>query len=242
MHFIQKYFWVFSVFLLPLLYIIVATTFYLIFYVWKRDRYQKSKIQPGGLSSAQLKRELTYSAISLAIFGGTGYFVFLLYRFHLSSIYFQISGFGTFYFFLSVVFMVLFHDMYFYWTHRLLHLPGWYEKVHLVHHLSSNPSPFTSLAFHPVESFIQALVLPLMVSIIPAHPFAIFMFLVYMVYKNVRGHAGYELTTMEDRNRNLNQMHSYSVHHNMHHLHGRGNYGLYFTMWDRLMRTWRKQE
>jgi len=65
---------------------------------------------------------------------------------------------------------------------------------------------------------------------------------VYMVYKNVRGHAGYELTTMEDRNRNLNQMHSYSVHHNMHHLHGRGNYGLYFTMWDRLMRTWRKQE
>ena len=135
--------------------------------------------------------------------------------------------------------MILFHDMYFYWTHRLLHLPGWYQKIHSVHHLSSNPSPFTSLSFHPVESFIQALVLPLMVIVIPAHPVAIFLFLLYMVYKNVRGHTGYEFTTDAQRENKWNKIHNYSIHHSAHHLNGRDNYGLYFTIWDRLMRTFK---
>jgi len=239
---IEKYFWVFSVFLLPLLYVIVATAFYLRFYVWRKNEFKENKIQAGSLSKLQLRRELIYSAISLSVFCLTGFVVFLIYRYHLSSIYLNIKSHSFFYFFLSIVLMILFHDMYFYWTHRLLHLPGWYQKVHSVHHLSSNPSPFTSLAFHPVESVIQALVLPLMVIIIPSHPFAIFVFLVYMVYKNVRGHAGYEFTTVAQRKRKWNLVHSYSIHHNLHHRRGRDNYGLYFTVWDRLMKTFAKDE
>jgi lathosterol oxidase len=241
MDFIQKYFWLLSIFLLPTLYIIVAAVFYLLFYVWRNDKYREKKIQPDPLSRAQLRREFVYSAVSLVIFAMTGFLDFLLYRYNLSSIYLEFDRYGIFYFFLSVALMILFHDMYFYWTHRLLHLPGWYEKVHRVHHLSSNPSPFTSLAFHPIESVIQALVLPLMVVIIPTNPFAIFIFLVYMVYKNVRGHAGYEFTTADQRQEKWNQLHSYSIYHNLHHLHGRNNYGLYFTIWDRLMNTFRKE-
>lgn len=242
MNFIDRYFLVFSIFLLPTLYIIVATAFYLIFYVWKKTEFNESKIQADALSHVQLRRELIYSAVSLAIFSLTGFVVFLLYNNHLSWIYLDINSRSMFYFFSSIMLMILFHDMYFYWTHRLLHLPGWYQKVHSIHHLSSNPSPFTSLAFHPIESVIQALVLPLMVVIIPLHPFAIFSFLIYMVYKNVRGHAGYEFTTADQRKRKWNQVHSYSIHHNLHHLHGRDNYGLYFTIWDRLMKTFRKEE
>ncbi|HEX6845704.1 MAG TPA: sterol desaturase family protein [Chitinophagaceae bacterium] len=240
MYFIEKYFWVFSVFLLPVLYIMVATVFYLVFYVWKKNEYSVNKIQAGPLSRLQFRRELAYGFISLVIFAITGFVVFLLYRYRISVIYFDINSYGFFYFFLSIILLIFFHDMYFYWTHRLLHLPGWYQQVHSIHHLSSNPSPFTSLSFHPVESVIQALVLPLMVVIIPAHPFAIFFFLIYMVYKNVRGHAGFEFTTSSRRGSTWNKVHSYSIHHNLHHLHGRGNYGLYFTIWDRMMKTLRK--
>jgi len=242
MDIIEKYFCVFSVFLLPVLYIIVATAFYLRFYVWKKNEFKEKKIQADSLSNLQLRRELIYSAISLSVFCLTGFVVFLIYRYHLSSIYLDIKSHSIFYFLLSIVFMIVFHDMYFYWTHRLLHLPGWYQRVHSVHHLSSNPSPFTSLAFHPIESVIQALVLPLMVIIIPSHPFAIFVFLVYMVYKNVRGHAGYEFSTVEQRKRKWNLVHSYSIHHNLHRRRGRDNYGLYFTVWDRLMKTFAKDE
>ncbi len=242
MHFIEKYFWVFSVFLLPVLYLIIASAFYLVFYVWKKAEYSKSKIQSDILHRLQLRRELVYGFISLVIFAITGFCVFLLYRFKISSIYLDINHYGILYFFLSIVLMIFFHDFYFYWTHRLLHLPGWYQKVHSIHHLSSNPSPFTSLSFHPIESVIQALVLPLMVVIIPSHPVAIFFFLVYMVYKNVRGHAGYEFTTSSHRENKWNKVHSYSIHHNLHHLFGRANYGLYFTIWDRMMNTFRKGE
>jgi sterol desaturase/sphingolipid hydroxylase (fatty acid hydroxylase superfamily) len=242
MNFIDQYFWVFSIFLLPALYIIVATAFYLIFYAWKKIDFNENKIQANAVSHVQLRRELIYSAVSLAIFCLTGLVVFLLYQNHLSEIYLDITNRSLAYFFLSILLMILFHDMYFYWTHRLLHLPGWYQKVHSIHHRSSNPSPFTSLAFHPIEAVIQGLVLPLMVLIIPLHPFAIFAFLIYMVYKNVRGHAGFEFTTADQRKKKWNQVHSYSIHHNLHHLHGRDNYGLYFTIWDRVMRTFRKEE
>ena len=36
--------------------------------------------------------------------------------------------------FLYVPAMLLWHDTYFYWTHRLLHHPWWLRHVHGVHH------------------------------------------------------------------------------------------------------------
>ena len=45
MYFIHKYFWVFSVFLLPVLYLLVTTAFYMVFFVWKKKEYGGSKIQ-----------------------------------------------------------------------------------------------------------------------------------------------------------------------------------------------------
>jgi Delta7-sterol 5-desaturase len=241
MNFIEKYFWIFSSFLVPVLYLVVANLFYIILYVGK-IKYKNSKIQTDNATCTQIKRELLCSSISLAVFTGMGFSVFLLHHYGFSRIYFDIRKYGMGYFFLSILLMIVFHDMYFYWTHRLLHQPGWYEKIHQVHHLSSNPSPFTSLSFHPLEAIIQAAVLPLIIVIIPSHAFAIFIFLVYMVYKNVRGHAGYEFTSGDYRQNKWNRLHSYSVHHNLHHSHGRGNYGLYFTIWDRLMKTLRKEE
>lgn len=242
MNLIEKYFGVLATFLLPALYLIVAVFFYLLLYVWKNDSYKGNKIQPGHADTIQIKSEISYGIISLSIFCVTGFLVFVLQRLGYSLIYFQPLKYGVIYLVISVVLMMLFHDMYFYWTHRLLHLNGWYQKVHSVHHLSSNPSPFTSLSFHPVEGLIQAMALPLMIVIIPAHPFALFCFLCFMVYKNVRGHAGYEFTTPAHRKTRWNSFHNYSVQHNEHHLYGRGNYGLYFTFWDRIMNTFRKEE
>ena len=242
MNFIEKYFWIFSTFLVPFLYLVVATAFYFVLYVWKNKQFNKSKTQAAQVEVSQINRELIYGLGSLILFAAMGFTVFLLYHYGYSRIYLHSWKYGIVYFFFSVVLMILFHDMYFYWTHRLLHLPGWYQRVHSIHHLSSNPSPFTALSFHPVEAIIQAAVLPLMIVIIPAHPFAIFVFLMYMVYKNVRGHAGYEFTDTALRQNKLNRLHSYAIHHNQHHLYGSHNYGLYFTIWDRLLKTFRKEE
>lgn len=240
MNIIEKYFLIFSTLLVPFLYIVVATSFYLFFYKWKSDAYRNYKIQQVKTAPAQLKKELFFGIISLMIFAAMGFVLYLLYHYGHSRIYLDINKYGIFYFVVSVILMMVFHDMYFYWTHRLLHLPGWYQKIHTIHHQSTNPSPFTSLSFHPVEAIIQAAILPLIVITIPAHPIAIFIFLAFMVYKNVRGHAGYEFTTPAERQKERKWLQSYSIDHNEHHLYGRGNYGLYFTIWDRLMHTFRK--
>ena len=180
-----------------------------------------------------------YGLISLLVFMAMGFVVYLLFQSGFTRIYFNIHKYRILYFLLSVLLMIILHDVYFYWTHRLLHLPGWYQKIHFVHHQSTNPSPFTSLSFHPAEALIQAIILPLIVIIIPAHPVAIFIFLIFMVYKNVRGHAGYEFTSETERRKKRKWLQSYSIDHNEHHLYGRGNYGLYFNLWDRLMHTFR---
>mmetsp|Transcript_5584 Transcript_5584/g.7321 ORF Transcript_5584/g.7321 Transcript_5584/m.7321 type:complete len:204 (+) Transcript_5584:443-1054(+) len=58
---------------------------------------------------------------------------------------------GLFY----VVWLVLWSDFHFYWTHRLLHENEWlYKNVHKIHHESYNPDTIAGLSFHPIESLI----------------------------------------------------------------------------------------
>ena len=44
------------------------------------------------------------------------------------------------------------HEVHFFFIHRLIHTPFLYKHVHSVHHNSINPSPWSSLSMHPVES------------------------------------------------------------------------------------------
>ncbi|MFZ6011528.1 MAG: DUF2147 domain-containing protein, partial [Bacteroidota bacterium] len=101
----------------------------------------------------------------------------------------------------------------------------------------TNPSPWAAYSFHPWEALIQALVLPIMVFILPLHTLTIFLFLTYMIVRNVIGHLGFEILPKGfTKNKWLN-WNTAVTHHNMHHEHFHGNYGLYFTWWDKLMNT-----
>lgn len=237
MYFIEKYFWIFCTFLLPALYLVISTLFFCKFYLLSKRIKKYPTIKDPVFTNHQLKREIFYGFTSLVIFAFTGFGVFLSNTYGIGRIYFEFNSYGVVYFILSIFLMMFFHDMYFYWTHRILHLPGWYEKIHTVHHLSTTPSPFTSLSFHPLEAVIQAAVLPLMLMMIPAHFFAISIFLVIMAYNNVRGHTLHDYSKRDKGNWLL----THPIQHNYHHLYGRGNYGLYFTLWDRVMNTFRQE-
>jgi Delta7-sterol 5-desaturase len=241
MNSVQKYFALLSTLLVPVLYCVVATAFYLILYRWSSKRFESKLIQQVSISNRQLRREIRYTLISLAIFGLTGYLLYVVQQSGLTQIYFNVRGFGYTYLLLSIPLMIVLHDTYFYWTHRLLHLRWWYEKIHIVHHLSSSPTPFTALSFHPLEAFIQAVFIPLVVLIIPVHPIALTAFVIYMTVKNVLGHCGYDLTGNIFKNSRYSYWRNSSINHNIHHLYSKDNYGLYFTFWDRLMKTLRSK-
>ena len=42
-----------------------------------------------------------------------------------------------------------------YWTHRFLHTNSFlYIKLHRYHHRSTNVTPFSGFAFHPLDAFL----------------------------------------------------------------------------------------
>jgi lathosterol oxidase len=65
-------------------------------------------------------------------------------------------------------------------------------------------------------------------------------FFLFMIIYNVYGHLGYELYPKNFNKTVLCKYINTSVAHNQHHKYFKGNYGLYFTIWDHLMGTLRE--
>jgi Delta7-sterol 5-desaturase len=140
---------------------------------------------------------------------------------------------------LTLVIYAVIHETYFYWVHRLMHHPALYKRLHLVHHYSVKPSPFASFSFHPAEALLEALILPALILLIPAHPTALIVYLTAMTLSAAFNHLGHELFPTGADQRFGWSLFIGAANHAEHHRTGSGNYGLYFTFWDKLLGTWR---
>jgi Delta7-sterol 5-desaturase len=141
----------------------------------------------------------------------------------------------------SLLGMILAHDTYFYWTHRAMHHRRLFRFFHRTHHRSVTPTPFAAYAFDLPEAVVQAAFLPLWLAVVPTANLVIFLFLAFMITRNVMGHAGLELHGTSSGgwvDHPMLQHINTTTHHDLHHSGGfNTNYGLYFTWWDRLMGT-----
>lgn len=221
-------------------YLIIALLGYLIFYVIFRRAWQHRRIQLRFPMASDYQREIGYSLMTAIIFTIVGYVTFLTPVRQYTHLYTSIGEYGTSYFVLSIVMLLVVHDTYFYWTHRAMHHPAVFRHAHLVHHKSTNPSPWAAMAFHPFEAVVEALYVTVAALIFPVHPLAIFIFLLIMMTYNVYGHLGYELYPKGFSRSRIGRWVNTSVNHNQHHQHFDGNYGLYFLWWDRWMGTIRE--
>ena len=218
-------------------YIVTAGVAFVIFYALLRSLFLSRKIQAAFPPLSDIRREIFYSLSSIAVFAAVGFFAICLKRVGWTYIYFRIDSYGWPYFFFSVAALILLHDTWFYWTHRLMHWRPLFKIAHRVHHQSHNPTPWAAFSFHPIEAFIEAMIYPLVALFLPIHPLAAFLWLLYMTLMNVGGHLGFELFPQGFARHWFFRWHNTSVHHNMHHSHAHCNYGLYFNIWDRLMGT-----
>ena len=228
-----------DIFLLDLLrYLIPTSIFFTLFWVIGRKWWQHLFIQKVFPKQTQLWKEFGYSMSTVLIFSLVGFGIYSSERAGVVTlIYSKISDYGVVYMIVSFILTLVFHDFYFYWTHRLMHLKRLFKYVHRVHHESTNPSPWAAYAFHPWEALVQAMVLPIMVFTMPLHPLTIFLFLTYMIVRNVIGHLGFEILPKGFTKNKWVNWNTAITHHNMHHEHFHYNYGLYFSWWDRLMKT-----
>ncbi|HTB07161.1 MAG TPA: sterol desaturase family protein [Bacteroidia bacterium] len=230
-------FFTYAYLLLLLRYLIIAGVFFLIFYVIKPKRFLKLRIQNAFPKRKDYYREIGYSLLSFIFFA---LFAIVVFRTPLKNhtlIYDHISQYGWGYFILSIILALAIHDAYFYWTHRLMHHPKLFKAFHLVHHKSTNPSPWAAFTFHPLEAMVEAGILPVLVFIIPITKWAVLAFFLISTVINVYGHLGYEIYPAWLIRSKVGKWLNTSVSHNMHHKYFNGNYSFYTRVWDVMMGT-----
>jgi sterol desaturase/sphingolipid hydroxylase (fatty acid hydroxylase superfamily) len=218
-------------------YAIAASIAFAVFWMWRWDALEHRRIQARRPSRKALRREVRYSISTALIFSLVGLGTHQLVRAGVLDMYAHIDERGWPYWIISVALAIVIHDAYFYWTHRAMHHPWLFKHVPRVHHLSTSPSPWAAYAFAPGEALVNALAFPVILAIVPMHELAAFAFLVYMIVMNVIGHLGIELYPRWFVRSRFTRWYSTSTHHNLHHRDFHGNYGLYFTWWDRAMGT-----
>ena len=219
-------------------YFLLALFATVLFYFIFKNKWRFKKIQPSFPQSKDYAREIGYSIPTILIFAFIGYVTNFYEPVAKHTFrYSNINTYGWFWYIAAFPVMAIMHDTYFYWTHRLMHHPKLFKYLHLVHHKSTNPTPWAAYAFHPFEAVVEAGILIVFVFTLPLHLTHTFIFFFFMIVYNVYGHLGYELYPKGFSKSAVGKWINTSVNHNQHHQYFKGNYGLYFLWWDRWMGT-----
>ena len=124
------------------------------------------------------------------------------------------------------------NELHFYLSHRLLHTRWLLRHVHVVHHRSVVPTPFSTYSFHWGEALLLSSVMILWLLVLPLGIGTVVIFPLVSLTVNCIGHMNYALFPRA----NLTDLLAGCRRHTWHHTHG-GNYGFYLPWLDALFRT-----
>jgi sterol desaturase/sphingolipid hydroxylase (fatty acid hydroxylase superfamily) len=218
-------------------YLVFAGVGWVLGYLLFKRHLARRKVIQSYPARSEVYRELRLSLQTVLIYGLVLAATIWATRQGWTQLYWKIGEHSRAWFWGSIALTIVLHDTWFYWTHRLMHHPALFRWFHRAHHRSHNPSPWASYAFSPLEAVMQAAIFPLAVSLYPVHPAAFGLFMLWQITHNVLGHTGYEIYPHWLMDTWLGKVLNTPTNHVMHHEYIRGNYGLYFNVWDRLMGT-----
>lgn len=220
-------------------YFAVAGGAYLLFYtnfsqaglswVGRRLRSQPPKAE-------SIRRDIRLAVVSTLIFATAAAFVIWRYDQGATRLYANLRHYGYGYAAFSFGLVLVLQDTYFYFMHRAFHQPFLFEHFHAGHHRSGEPTPWTSFAFDPAEAVLQAAFLVGITFVIPLNFVVLVALLLTMTIWPVITHLGFQLPSAYSRHW-LSRWLIGPTHHAIHHRKYRLHYGLYFTVWDRLLGT-----
>jgi len=227
--------WIAQIYLRNLvLMILVAGGLHLYFYVWrgqgKNRQYDARPLMKNGRQftfSGQVRDNMFWTLASGVTFW-TAYEVLMFWA--LSNGYVPLLTWAANpVWFVAFFFIIpMWESFYFYWIHRMLHIPFLYKTVHALHHRNINVGPWSGLSMHPVEHVIY-LGTVLIHFIIGAHPLHILFHLQYYTLTAATTHTGFEGMVIKDKNR----LALGTFHHQMHHRYFECNYGGLELPWDK---------
>ena len=187
----------------------------------------------------QIAAEIRWSLLSALIYAIPAGIVLELWRLHgRTQIQWHVDSFATALWWPASVILYLFlHDTWFYWTHRWMHGPALFARVHAVHHASKPPTAWAAMSFHPWEALSGALLIPALAFVIPIHFGALALVLTIATIMGVTNHMGWEMFPRRWVGGWFGRHFISASHHEAHHKHYTCNYGLYFRFWDKACGT-----
>jgi Delta7-sterol 5-desaturase len=218
-------------------YLVAATVMAAILAVFWQAGLAARKLQARQATGRDIRREILASLRSAVVFALLGTTVFVAARQGWITIYHGFDRAGPPYLVLSLAFMLVAHDTWFYWTHRAMHHRRLFALFHRTHHLSHTPTPWAAYSFSVPEAIVQGAFVPLFLALMPMHELAVFVFMIVQIGRNVMGHAGAEVHPAAFGPGRWLGWNNTTTHHDLHHETGRYNFGLYFRWWDKLMGT-----
>lgn len=216
-------------------YFLIAGGAYWFFYLRKSTLNQRSHLTKEVWNSIRQDAEL--SILSAVLFAFAATFIKFKLDAGETPIYFSVEEYGWWYLIFSFVTVLILQDAYFYWLHRVFHHPLLFRWLHQGHHRSSEPTPWTSFAFDPLEAVIHSLFLVAAIFVIPLHIITLIAVLMTMTVWAVVNHLGLVLFPDSAMSRWFGKWFIGPKHHSAHHRRYKVNYGLYFTFWDNLLNT-----
>lgn len=208
-----------------------------LYYRRQAEQPQAWKTQPERDSPARLRRE----EVRLGTFNMTwasvvsGIIMYHIRTGGWSMLYFDFDEYGLSYTLISTVFYFMLVDCSLYWGHRALHIRYLYRTIHRVHHRWRTPSPFTSLAVHPVElgTFQFFSLIPMF--LFPLHPAGVILILIYQQVVSVLDHSGV-------RFHSIFPWQAPAAFHDDHHVYFHVNFSQNMGLWDRIFGSWRRED
>jgi len=123
-------------------------------------------------------------------------------------------------------------DFFFTISHRILHTPYFYTKIHKWHHQYSMAVGICAEYAHPIE-YIIGNTLPFGLSCMilgkSMHVYTYLIWATYRIANTVYGHSGYEFPWQFS---DLLPFNTPTQYHDFHHSHNVGNYAGSFMVWD----------
>jgi len=177
------------------------------------------------LLPGQIATEIRLSFLSILIFG---FYAVLVWRGNLNSWWSIGFDFHWGIFLIEVIALFLWNELHFFISHRLLHIPFLFRKIHFIHHRSTRPTSFSAFSMHWVEAIILGSVMPMALIFFDFSIYGLFSLPVMSLVLNVLGHSN---ANVSPKITGL----SFSLRHSLHHSKVTANYGFALPTFDKLI-------
>lgn len=219
----------------PVLYVLTFSYFLFLYFILGflflqacRVLEKRGIVQLISEGNTKIGYEIRHSLLSIAIFGFSSLPVIFLIR--MGTITVSENTFLNI--IAGLILLNLWNEVHFFTIHRLMHIPFFMKRVHVVHHRSKVPTVFSVYSFHWFEALLLSTVPLTIAPFISLAPIAIFLYPMCSILLNFSGHCNYRFGNGAGKS-----WRNFATGHNQHHRKGSRNYGFLLNFLDKLFKT-----